>query len=207
MKLLCGAGGSIRQPAHFCGVVGIKPTYGRVSRYGLIAYGSSLDCVGPLAGCVEDAALVLQAIAGDHCCHSMSLWLRLLRMAACPPIQAGPICLYFISAHPCTQTHIGAGLWCHTLRLRKLAFHAGRDVLDATSSHLPVPDFTQYLQSMDSFASRPLQGKKIGVISETIGQGVSPGVNAAFSRAARHLESLGAEVHEVCSMIDHQKEA
>ena len=57
-------GGSIRQPAHFCGVVGIKPTYGAVSRRGLIAYGSSLDCVGPLAGCVEDAALVLDVIAG-----------------------------------------------------------------------------------------------------------------------------------------------
>lgn len=57
-------GGSIRQPAALCGCVGLKPTYGRVSRYGLLAYGSSLDQVGPLARTVKDAALVLQVIAG-----------------------------------------------------------------------------------------------------------------------------------------------
>ena len=56
--------GSIRQPAAFCGVVGMKPTYGRVSRYGLIAFGSSLDCPGPVARKVSDAALMLQVIAG-----------------------------------------------------------------------------------------------------------------------------------------------
>ncbi len=56
--------GSIRQPAAFCGVVGMKPTYGRVSRYGLIAFGSSLDCPGPIARNVKDTALMLQVIAG-----------------------------------------------------------------------------------------------------------------------------------------------
>jgi len=66
-------GGSIRQPGAFCGITALKPSYGRVSRYGLIAFGSSLDCPGPLTRSVEDAARILQVIAGHDPLDSTSM--------------------------------------------------------------------------------------------------------------------------------------
>ncbi|HTI38742.1 MAG TPA: Asp-tRNA(Asn)/Glu-tRNA(Gln) amidotransferase subunit GatA [Vicinamibacterales bacterium] len=74
-------GGSVRQPAALCGVVGIKPTYGRVSRYGLIAFASSLDQISPFARTSEDAALVLRVISGQDACDATT--------SSAPPIDAG----------------------------------------------------------------------------------------------------------------------
>ncbi|KAM7497676.1 hypothetical protein LguiA_022090 [Lonicera macranthoides] len=128
-------GGSVRQPASFCGVVGLKPTYGRVSRYGLVAYASSLDVIGCFGSSVADTGTLLHAISGH-------------------------------------------------------------DKLDATSSEREVPNFSQFL-TKDVLESKPLKGLRVGVIRETLGDGVDPNIIDSIRGAASHLEELGCNVNEV----------
>jgi aspartyl-tRNA(Asn)/glutamyl-tRNA(Gln) amidotransferase subunit A len=130
-------GGSIRQPASFCGVVGLKPTYGRVSRYGLIAFASSLDHVGPLTKTAKDAAIMLRIIAG-------------------------------------------------------------RDRMDSTSAELPVPDYAAELE-------RPIQGLKLGVAKEYLGEGLEGDTRHAVETAVQKLRGLGCEIVDVS--LPHTKYA
>lgn len=119
-------GGSIRQPASFCGVTGIKPTYGRASRYGMVAFASSLDQAGPMARSAEDCALLLSAMCG-------------------PDLDR-----------------------------------------DSTSIDRPSEDFSRALNGS-------LEGLRIGVPKEFLGDGVAPGVRAAVDAALADYEKLGAK--------------
>ncbi len=122
-------GGSIRQPGALSGLTGFKPTYGRVSRYGMIAFASSLDQAGVLAQSAEDAALVLGAMAGH-------------------------------------------------------------DPRDSTSVDAPVPDYAAALE-------RPVEGLKIGVIREFLGEGLEAGTGDAVRSAIETFRAEGAKVVEL----------
>ncbi|HRH30154.1 MAG TPA: Asp-tRNA(Asn)/Glu-tRNA(Gln) amidotransferase subunit GatA [Aquabacterium sp.] len=142
-RLVSGAtgsdtGGSIRQPAALTGITGIKPTYGRCSRYGMIAFASSLDQAGPMARTAEDCALLLQAMSGF-------------------------------------------------------------DERDATSAQQPVPDFVAALTTPRAGATpdKPLNGLRVGVPKEFLGDGVSPDVLAATQAALAQLTQLGATLVDI----------
>jgi aspartyl-tRNA(Asn)/glutamyl-tRNA(Gln) amidotransferase subunit A len=122
-------GGSVRQPASLCGVVGMKPTYGLISRYGLIAFASSLDTVGTFARSVRDTATLLEVLGG-------------------------------------------------------------RDPRDATSLDVGPPSY-------DKTLDRGVDGLRVGLVEEALGEGVQPGVRDAVRSAVDRLASMGASIGDV----------
>jgi aspartyl-tRNA(Asn)/glutamyl-tRNA(Gln) amidotransferase subunit A len=136
-------GGSVRQPAALCGVVGLKPTYGRVSRYGLIAYASSLDQVGPMARCVADAALLLEVIAGHDPRDSTSV------ADAVPPYSRSldqPVTPLTVGV---AREHFGAGLDPEVEAAIRAALgvyeRLGATVREVSLPHSPYAVATYYL--------------------------------------------------------------
>jgi aspartyl-tRNA(Asn)/glutamyl-tRNA(Gln) amidotransferase subunit A len=127
-------GGSVRQPAALCGVVGLKPTYGRVSRYGVIAHGSSLDQVGPLTKSVADAAIMLGVIAGTDPRDSTTLnapvpnYLQDLQDAGFKGLKIGVPREYFIEGmNPAVEKAVRAAL--------KTAADQGAELVDISLPH------------------------------------------------------------------------
>ena len=132
-------GGSVRQPAGYCGVVGLKPTYGRVSRYGLVAYASSLDQIGPVTKDVEDMATLLQIIAGYDRRDSTSVDLPVPDYPACLELGVDGLRVGLV------EEHFGAGLTPEIERaIRSTATTlsaAGADIVDV---ELPVAAHPEY---------------------------------------------------------------
>ena len=138
-------GGSIRQPAAFCGCVGVKPTYGRVSRYGLTAFASSLDQIGPLAKTVEDAAILLEAICGHDKLDSSSVEMDVpayaKNLAADPSLAGMKLGLpkeYFVKGmDPDVEQAVRAAVdHCRSL---------GAEIVDVSLPHTPYAIAVYYI--------------------------------------------------------------
>jgi aspartyl-tRNA(Asn)/glutamyl-tRNA(Gln) amidotransferase subunit A len=136
-------GGSIRQPAAFCGVVGLKPTYGRVSRYGLVAFASSLDQVGPFARCVEDAALAATALCGADPKDATSAARPVPDFAA--ESQSPPDGLRVGVPWSFLESGVDEGTMTAFRRALKLLEGAGARIVEVSLPHFPHAIATYYI--------------------------------------------------------------
>ena len=169
-------GGSIRQPASFCGITGIKPTYGVCSRYGMIAFASSLDQAGVLARSAEDCALLLSAMSGFDARDSTS--------AERPPQD-------YVAALGRARPGATAGKPLLGLRIG-VAKEFFPEALAADVEAALRAALAELERLGDS-----LEGLRIGVPKEFLGDGVAPGVRAAVDAAMAEYEKLGARRVEI----------
>jgi aspartyl-tRNA(Asn)/glutamyl-tRNA(Gln) amidotransferase subunit A len=159
-------GGSIRQPAALCGVVGMKPTYGRVSRYGLVAFASSLDQIGPFANDVEDAALLFDVLARHDGCDTTSLrseapatvggvhdGVRDVRIGLCPDLIDGCAPDVIARVHEAAKALQAAGAHVEEIRVPEFAYGLSAYYLIApaeASSNLARYDGVRYGLRVDA---------------------------------------------------------
>ena len=209
-------GGSIRQPASFCGVTGIKPTYGRVSRYGLVAYGSSLDCMGVFARSTADAALLFGIMAGADPLDATTMDLPV------PPISlAGNTDLrglrvgvpdeYFIEG---IQPAVQQGVLAAIEQLRLLGASVTRISLPHTSYALPVyyliapAEASANLARYDSvrFGPRGSNDSLWEMFSQTRGSGFGPEVKrrimlGTYALSAGYYDAYYGQAQKVRTLI------
>ncbi len=181
-------GGSIRCPASFCGVVGLKPTYGRVSRYGLVAFANSLDQIGPITKCVYDSALMLEIISGKDPLDSTSVDVKVDKYTECikKPIEKKVIGIPKEFFGEGIEKEVESSVKKSIEKLESL----GATTVEVTIPHLEYTVATYYLLCMSEASSNLARydGLRYGKMS----QNLKGDVYDVFSRTRN--EGLGAEV-------------
>jgi len=181
-------GGSIRCPASFCGVVGLKPTYGRVSRYGLVAFANSLDQIGPITKCVYDSALMLEVISGKDPLDSTSVDIKVDKYTE---ELKKPIDKKILGI---PEEYFGDGIDIEVHRAVKDAINKlenlGAKIVEVSIPHLEYTVATYYLLCMSEASSNLARydGLRYGIMSDNL----SGDVYDVFSRT--RSENFGPEV-------------
>jgi aspartyl-tRNA(Asn)/glutamyl-tRNA(Gln) amidotransferase subunit A len=186
-------GGSIRQPASFCGVVGMKPTYGRVSRYGLVAFASSLDQIGPIARTVQDAALLLETIGGHDAKDSTSATVSLPKFSETATRPLANLRLGIV------REHFGEGVNADVeaaVREAIAVFRSlGAEIVDISLPHNPYAIATYYVIAPCEASSNLARydGVHFGFRASDAQDRQDEGALVAMVRTTRS-EGFGAEV-------------